>query len=236
MYHMRHNENAMDIINDVILSVPLFEGIGKNEKRSISERLENGGYRYLEYRPGEIIEHESCAAIVVSGTADIEVSGMTGTILRTVEAGDVFGIGMMYAAQQAYSTRALARSTVSLVLISKQQLDGIIGASPRVAMNLITILSDKISFLNRRIMTFTATDAEIKVALFLYNLSFDHGSGENSVLHLTDTYTAIARKLGIGRASLYRILDKLAGDGIIMRSDRTITVLKLNELRNIIRK
>lgn len=226
----------MDIINDIIFSTSLFKGVTEEEKRIISGQMGNGGYRYLEATSGESIEYEECAAVVVSGTVDIEVSGLTGTILRTVKAGDIFGIGMMYATEQSYVTRAFARTSVSLVLITRRQLDGIISASPRAAMNLIRLLSDKISFLNRRIMTFTATDAEAKVALFLYNLSFGHGSDEAPVLHLADTYTAIARKLDIGRASLYRILDKFVSEGIIARDDRIITVLKLNELRNKAKK
>lgn len=226
----------MNIINDVILTTSLFKGIKTDEKSLICDRLENGGYSLHEYRAGDRIEYDGCAAIIADGTADIEVSDMTGTILRTVGAGDIFGIGMMYAAKQAYVTRALARSAVRLVLIPKEHLDKILEASPHTALNLITILSDKISFLNRRIMTFTAADAEVKVALFLYNLSFEQDITQNPVLHLSDTYTAIAKKLNIGRASLYRILDKFDENGIIRRNDRDITVLKLNELGNIIKK
>lgn len=226
----------MNTIDDIILTTPLFKGITADEKRLICDNLKNGDCILREYRTGECIEYNGCAVVIAEGTADIEVSDMSGTILRTVAKGDIFGIGMMYAAKQTYVTRALARSPVKLVLIPKSRLDEILGLSPHTAMNLIAILSDKISFLNRRIMTFTAADAEVKVALFLYNLSFEHDITQNPVLHLADTYTAIAKKLNIGRASLYRILDKLAEDGIILRNDRNITVLKLNELGNIIRK
>lgn len=225
----------MNVIDDIILSTSLFRGITEDEKKLITGKLENAACALLEYRAGDHIEYDGCAAFVVDGNADIEVTDTSATILRTVCAGDIFGIGMMYAAKQAYMTRAFARSAVKLVLIPKECLDEILEVSPHTAMNLISILSDKISFLNRRIMTFTAADTEKKVALFLYNLCFEQHS-RDAVVHLADTYTAIARKLSIGRASLYRVLDKLAEDGIIERNDRDITVLKLDELGNIIRK
>lgn len=226
----------MNIINDIILATSLFRGISEDERKLICEILNNGGYSLCEYRAGEFIEYDGCAVIVAEGTVDIEMSEMTGTILRTVKSGDIFGIGMMYAAKQTYVTRAITRSTAKLVFIPKERLDDILSVSPHSAMNLIRILSDKISFLNRRIMTFTASDAEIRVALFLYNLAFEQDIASDPVLRLADTYTAIAKKLSIGRASLYRILDKFADNGIIQRNDRNITVLKLDELGNIIRK
>ena len=82
----------------------------------------------------------------------------------------------------------------------------------------LVLLSDRVRFLNRKIQCFTAGSAERKLALWLI-------SEDQKSIVLPSAIASLADMLDLGRASLYRALDKLEDEGLISRSGRTITVI-----------
>ena len=90
----------------------------------------------------------------------------------------------------------------------------------------LSFLAGRVCFLNRKIQCFTAGSAERRLALWLL-------SEEEEVITLPSSLTTLSDMLDIGRASLYRALDKLEGDGLIRRNGREITLLSQE---NILKK
>lgn len=83
-------------------------------------------------------------------------------------------------------------------------------------------------YLNRKIMTFTAGSAERKLSVFLAENATD------GVFTPTCSMSALANMLGIGRASLYRALDRLTDCGWIERRGKEIYVLDQDALAELI--
>ena len=82
----------------------------------------------------------------------------------------------------------------------------------------ISFLSGRIGYLNKKITYLTAGTAERKLALFLDSFGEDR-------LRLPVNLTSVSDMLGIGRASLYRALDRMVSDGCILRDGNDITIL-----------
>ena len=91
--------------------------------------------------------------------------------------------------------------------------------------NYLSFLSNRICYLNKKIVCLTAGSSERRLAYYLDSaLSEAEDRGE-----LTDSITVqmntLCDMLNLGRASLYRAADKLSEDGFIMREGKTIRVL-----------
>jgi CRP-like cAMP-binding protein len=84
-------------------------------------------------------------------------------------------------------------------------------------------LAGRVRFLNRKIQCFTAGSAERRLALWLL-------SEEEEVITLPSSLTTLSDMLDIGRASLYRALDKLENSGLISREGRNIALLSPDEI------
>ena len=84
-------------------------------------------------------------------------------------------------------------------------------------MNYIKLLAKKIGFLNKKISAYTAKTTDNKLYTYLLQLP----RNDNKLVLSTD-FSAIAKMLGIGRASLYRAFDKLEKDGLIIKKNKEI--------------
>lgn len=222
--------------SDLINSLFLFRGMENDAASELIRKFDGDteAFREKEFSAGQVISEGGEICCIISGSADIRVGQSGDAILRKVSAGDTFGTGMIYTDDSVSSTVAVARTKCRVLFIPKETVDVLIESSSEVAKNYIAFLSGKIAFLNRRILAFSAGDTESKLAVYLYQLS-NEGKNLESI-SVGDSYTAISKKLSMGRASLYRMLDSFEKDGIIHRSGSTISILKLDELLKIMKK
>lgn len=222
--------------NEVAHSLFLFRGMESDSVEKLLRCLESidGAFREIEFSSGDVISDGGEICCIISGSADIKAAPNSDAILRRVTAGDTFGAGMLYTDDSFSPTVAVARTKCLVLFVPKKTVDILIGESPEVAKNYIAFLSDKIAFLNRRILAFSAGDTESKLAVYLYQIS---GEGRNCEdIPVGDSFTTVAKKLNMGRASLYRTLDSFERDGLIQRDGTKISILKLDELLKIIKK
>ena len=75
-------------------------------------------------------------------------------------------------------------------------------------------LTDRIRFLNWKIDLFSASTAQQKLRLYLLHLRKE--GSEVTV----EPLARLGHTLGMGRASLYRVIEKLEGEGVIKRMER----------------
>lgn len=150
-------------------------------------------------------------------------------LLRNLSQGDVIGASTLYSENRGYSTVIRAAKRCSVFLIPEEQVKQIIAASPIAAENYIRYLTERICFLNRKITAFTAGSAEAKLAVYLLGLPQCPGGGVTLPCSLSE----LADMLNMGRASLYRSLDSMTEQGILLREGKKITLLNPNALHNI---
>ena len=109
------------------------------------------------------------------------------------------------------------------MFLDRDAVRAMLGESPAFMDAYLQFLAERVYFLNGKIRAFTAGSAERRLALWLA----EHPEKQPFP---TGSLTALAKTLDIGRASLYRALDKLENEGAILRDGRRITVLAADNL------
>lgn len=169
--------------------------------------------------------------VMLGGRARI-VSGNGDTLLRILKRGDVFGAASVFSMEYGNRTEVIAVDDCSVLLIPKKTVMKIVSDDPDAAVRYITFLSGRIDFLNSRISALTAGDAVAKVAGYLLSLESD-GNGHTA---FGDSLTNVASRLNMGRASLYRTIDRFVSDGYITKSGNELVILDRDGLEDIIFK
>lgn len=147
--------------------------------------------------------------------------------LNALHAGDCFGVAAMFHPVKEYVATVQAKTAAEVVFISDGQLKELFSQYPQTAINYIAFLSQRIHFLNRKIDSFTAPNAQAGLCLYLLENQRD------GIATISGGYSRLARQLNIGRASLYRILDQLEKREIIRREEKTVFLLDVESLRSL---
>lgn len=195
------------------------------KKYSILTRVE-----VKEYYAGDVILSEATKKkglfIIKSGKARIN-SGSTShrAVLRHLKSGDSFGAASLFDGGEIFGTEVVSVTDTSVICLPSTLVADIVRGEPVCAMNYISYLSNRVSFLNKKISAFAAGNAEQKLAVYLSGLEYTE-----SATTLDVSYTSLASMLGIGRASLYRALDLFENEGIISRTGKTIVLTDGNAL------
>lgn len=161
-------------------------------------------------------------AILTDGAAIVRKGNLPMNELRV---GDCFGVAALFNAVEEYASTVQAKTAATLVFISDTQLTALFARCPQSAVNYIAFLSCRIDFLNRKIAGFTAPTVQAGLCRFLAENAMD------GVVTVWGGYAQLARRLNVGRASLYRSLEGLEENGTIRRVEKKITILKPEILR-----
>ena len=138
--------------------------------------------------------------------------------------GDVFGAAALFGTNEDYPSTIVAGSDCRVMYIPQETVVAWMKQVPQVAENYIGFLSDRIRFLNRRLATLTAGQADGK--LWRYLLAH---RDENGVVYVAEGMSALAERLDMGRSSLYRSLDALVLAGRSRRERKKIYILQTEE-------
>jgi CRP-like cAMP-binding protein len=133
-------------------------------------------------------------------------------MLRTFSAGAVFGISDWYADPKAGLSRIEAKEETDVLTIRPAGVRLLLEESRSFREHYISFLTGRIRFLNQKIEYLTAGSAEIKLSHYLLSLD------ESQTVTLPISMSALAEMLDLGRASLYRAMDKLTADGFLVRN------------------
>lgn len=214
---------------DIISSRFLFIGFPRSD---LEKLLLSDACKILEFNAGEPIFtpeiFESALVFVLSGKAIVKNETNDNALLQIVEKGGAFGAASLFSESEHYVTNIIAKSDVKALFLSQTFIEQLILNNSIVAMNYIAFLSGRIRFLNQKINSFTKKSADKKLASYLITNS------NNDRVELKISFSALGEELDIGRASLYRALDKFTDSGIIKKIDKTILIVNKEELENLI--
>ena len=162
--------------------------------------------------------------VLLQGRAEIQ-SADSGrcVILREMQAPGIFGAAALFCAGEVPMSRIETKSDARILYIPWEAVTALLDADSAFRRAYLTFLSERVRFLNRKILCFTAGSAERRLALWLC-------SEESDRILLPASLTALSDMLDIGRASLYRALDKLEGEGLIRRQGKEIFVISQDEI------
>ncbi len=212
----------------------LFQGVTEREFQADLSFLDACYFR--QYTSGSIIQSAKSPvdgiAVIVSGTAEVLSSTSDAAIrLRTMEKNALFGVATLYRKDPRYATVIRAVTNTELLILPEAAVKELLRVNSKIAENYISFLSERICFLNRKLSAFTAGSADAKLAAYLSDLPKD----ADGTLTLSTSLSALADALGMGRASLYRALDKFESDGLIRRNGKNIVILDDESLQAMFR-
>lgn len=151
-----------------------------------------------------------------------------GTSLNSFSAGDMFGAASVFCDPDKEPFSCItAASDCRVIFITAEAVRDILRHDPEKAIRYISFLSDRVSFLNRRIATFTGGEAVSRLAKHLVD------SADSEQVCKGINFSSLAKSLGISRASLYRAKAALEGSQIITLSGHDIKINDLSALKNI---
>lgn len=167
----------------------------------------------------------SAIGIISEGKATVIRSGERRPVIhKTLMAGDVFGVSSLFDAHQGFPTTIKADEDCAVIFLSEKDVLALLETFPQIAKSYIALLTKKIRFLNHRLDTLAGRSAEERVAEHLLT-----EIGTDGTLGITKS--ALASMLGLGRASLYRILDLFEESGFIRTARDRIEILDPQALK-----
>lgn len=200
----------------------LFQGISGDALRPL---LAQSGACRRQVRKGEVIysptQYERSIGILLSGSVQVtKVSGEgPPLVISVLRQGELFGAAALFNDEEAYATTLTARSDCTLLMLTQEQVSALLAADPLLAANYIRYLSGRIRFLGNKIDSLIAGSGERKLAHFLLTHMDDAGA-----VALPCSLTELAERLHMGRASLYRALDRMTEEGTLTRRGRQIVL------------
>ena len=219
----------MDII-EFASHLFLFSGMDKETLSGIFAKAETdiGSFSRSDiiYSPSE---YEKKIGFVISGKCEIRRTKSEGgtVVLNILSRYDSFGALAVFSECGEYPTEVYAAKNSEIMFISKDTVFSLINAYPAVAMNVIRFLSDRITFLNKKIATFSGTKVEDRLASYLVSEYEKHGSS------FTFNCKKSSEAINAGRASVYRALETLCNEGIILFANKKINILCPDGLKEI---
>lgn len=159
--------------------------------------------------------------IIIGGKCRVERLSDDGRAipLNDLSEGDAFGIVAAFSERKYFPTHIVALCDSTVAFFTKNDVVRLIEENNKIALNVIGFMSNRIDFLNDKILTFSGHNVEQKLAKHIYDLYISSG---------TSTFPFNKKKASeqtnVGRASLYRAIDSMTSDGIISFDERKIII------------
>lgn len=198
----------------------------------------SGLLRRRSYRAGETIFHKDDAGstmyVISEGTVKVSVPSELGNemILAILSNGDHFGELSLFD-NKPRSATVTAASVTEVYILHHDDFINFINKHPRVAINIISSLSERLRRADNLIEDVVFLDIPARLAKKLIELSRSHGKEkpDGSVeIDLRLTQQDIANMLGTTRESVNRQLVAFQDRGLITIDRQRITILKPAEL------
>ncbi len=211
---------------ELIKKHPLFSPLTEEE---IIRQILSNQVTTVNYSANEKIytnrNFKKAIGLVLSGKIKIFRQGNGSQVLiNTLQSGSIFGVAALFGAKDVFVTEIISSTVSSVLFISAEACEHLIRTNSGFAFSYISFLSDRIRFLNKRISELSASNTERKFAKYL-------SESENSPAL---TMKQLASFLGIGRATLYRMIDSFSEDGLIAKDGKNIIVLDKKKLEKLI--
>lgn len=225
--------DSMDSMYDVLLQLPLFQGVSRAK---ISELIEKTKFHFLKYKSGEQIvsKGEECTHLkfLISGCVRSEMVNKSGKI-RVSEvlcAPNVLSPNHLFGRTTNYPSDLYAVEETGIMQIDKQTFIRIMQDESIILINLLNIISRRSQ---KSVETFLAlSSGNVKERLAFWVLCFTQRKSIDVrvICKQKDLYTFF----GVQRSVFMNALNELKEDGIIDYSTHEITILDREKLKAIL--
>jgi len=217
-------------IAGIVSRVPLFSSLDLRDLREVLrvchvEKLPGGAEILV---PGELADR---FYVILSGRVKIFQLSPRGDeqILHLYDSGQTFGEAAMWSGGM-YPAYAEAATPVQLLLVKREDLQGLITRRPELACAMIAGLSGKLQEFNRLIERLSLKEVPARLAQVILDLSREQRS---RTVRLTQTKRELASQIGTIAETLSRAFARLRSEGLIEVSRREIIILDPEGLAEI---
>jgi len=217
-------------------TLALFQGIPDEKLKALAERA-----RYRTYKAGEMFLGETDPAhafyVVVTGQVKLYKSSPEGReqTLNLLRPGDPFGMCTAFAID-SFPANAMALEESGILLIPGQVMEDVAMKEPRLLVNIIQVLSDRLRESMSLIESLSLMEIPQRLASFLIQALMREGGQEMNQLELTVTQRELAKILGATPEALSRGLRKMSNAGLLSVEGRSIRILDWHALRDLAEK
>lgn len=213
---------------ETLSSTALFRGYAPEV---LSQLLDQTGWEKRTFAKGQVIyapnQFRKELAAVLSGQV-LVTKGDGDLVVSLLVPADLFGAAALFNAEEEYVSTLTARAKSSVLFLSQDSVRQLIDSQPLFRKNYIRYLSCRIRFLSDKIDSLIQGSGEKKLSCFLLRQMDAEGR-----VRVGCSMTELAARLNIGRASLYRELQKLEDRGIVTRDGKIIVVQQPETLSRI---
>lgn len=207
----------------------LFKNVDEDK---IEEAINSVQYTLKDYKKNDIIHYqgEVCTSlsILIEGKANIQIINPNGRVLimSSFKQSDIFAEVLLFSTENEYPAEIVAITDVKLLELTKGSILSIMAISPIFTQNILTLLSDKVVLLKRKINLLEGGSIRQKICRLL----MDRYKREKTREIKISSKKELAEEIGIPRPSLSRELVLMKDEGII---DFTLKDIKLINLELI---
>jgi CRP/FNR family transcriptional regulator, cyclic AMP receptor protein len=218
---------------DFLRKVSLFSELPEAELRQLA-----GVVREQHYRKNTTLFHiddpGNALFILKSGVMKITIEDQNGReiILRMVYPTEFFG-EMALLDGMPRSATVTTQEPCEALIIYRQHFLELIDTSPRILLNMTTVLSRRLRKMNELIRSLVFFDVYGKVARVLLTLVAEKGrvTAQGTVIDLRLTQQELAELAGMSRETMTRTLRDFQQAGVVRIESGIITILELDMLQ-----
>lgn len=206
---------------DFLLHTALFAGC---LSETAEYALHSPGAKRAVYQKGDRVFYEQGGALGVLLSGKVCVGGRRDRhklVLNEMYPGVVFGFSSLFEGERHFETDICACRKSEVLWLEEALIEELLGLERRVGRNIIALQAEKIRFLNEKVLSFSSSDNEKKLLLYLEALPASEEGRREVPLGMS----ALSARLSMGRASLYRAFDRLEEENMIRREGRAVYIL-----------
>ena len=186
--------------------------------------LHSPGAKRAVYQKGDRVFYEQGGALGVLLSGKVCVGGRRDRhklVLNEMYPGVVFGFSSLFEGEKHFETDICACRKSEVLWLEEALIEELLGLERRVGRNIIALQAEKIRFLNEKVLSFSSSDNEKKLLLYLEALPASEEGRREVPLGMS----ALSARLSMGRASLYRAFDRLEEENMIRREGKAAYIL-----------
>ena len=202
----------------------LTNGLSVEERSQVEKMLSAPVF----FKKGELIYDEEnykrAIGVVKSGSLTVKTNQGENVIIRNLKTRETFGVSAVFGEESSFVSKIYAEKDSEIFFLSEETLRQIFAKFPIAVENYIRLLSKKIRFLNSKIALLSVKSAEQRVYEFLCSNCDEKG------IALFQNMKNVSERLGIGRSSLYRCLDELTKQNLIIKNGKEFKVIDYEKI------
>ena len=223
----------MEELSDVLKQCILFKDMNFKD---INTFLKVSNFVIKKYLKENLVvlEDSNCEelGILLKGLLEVQSlypSGKSLTLIRLKPA-EIFGEVILFSKSKNFPSTIKAIEDSEIMFIKKANLMNCLSNCHRFMENFLTLLSDRLFMLNKKIKMLTMENIRQKIGDFLRE---EYKKQKTHIIKIPLSRQEMAEHMGIQRPSLSRELSRMREEGIIEFDKEFIVVKDLDDLNNL---